>query len=582
MATLTRMLDDVVGRCGGKVALKSMETGKESTFGALRKDAMKVAGALRFGCGVGVGDRVAIMGKGPEFLQGEFGILYSGAAAVLMNEKPRPKGLLAEQLKFTDPKVILTQGAYVERFRNQDSGGRKIIVLEEVLGEEGEIPEVEPGVGDHDLATLIFSSGTSAESARAFNVIGLTHNNVASNISGSAHLLDLVKPGPFMAGLAQQDHSFESMMEKAMLLYAGVPLFFTDVGRFMKNGDGEKANPKCMPMVPSFAKRIMVRIKKDMKKRGDKTYEKFEKAIKNSVEFYRGWLHNGLVNPVKGVKHLIAERVCYRKIRGGLQKIFGNNRLYLVGGSASIDGDVEEFLCAIGVPVSQGFGLTETSPVISVSFPGRKGMRFGSSGRAIPNVDVRIAELGTSSEMPVGDSGEILVRGPSVFGSYFRDPKKTEKSFVDGWFRTGDLGKVDGKGFLYITGRAKRLLVFEGGGKANPEPIEAHYEHADPISRLICVVGKHKKHAVAFAVPTPEIIEQIGDGRRTEDSVLEDALGVLSDSGERFGVILSKAMGNVRLLTDFDEGKYMTRTRKLRFALFEKDYAGLIAGMYGI
>jgi long-chain acyl-CoA synthetase len=186
----------------------------------------------------------------------------------------------------------------------------------------------------------------------------------------------------------------------------------------------------------------------------------------------------------------LADRLVFGKVREAL----GGRVRYLVSGSAPLATDVAEFFCAVGLPIVEGYGLTETAPILSVNPPAAP--RAGSAGRSLPGVELRIA-----------DDGEILARGPNLMTGYYNKPQATADVLRDGWFHTGDIGAIDQDGYLSITDRKKDLLVTSGGKKIAPQPIEATLKRSPLVSEAV-VLGERRKFIAALIVPDFAALEK--------------------------------------------------------------------------
>ena len=186
----------------------------------------------------------------------------------------------------------------------------------------------------------------------------------------------------------------------------------------------------------------------------------------------------------------VADHLVFAKIRDGL----GGRIRYLVSGSAPLSGDIAEFFQGIGLPIIEGYGLTETSPILTVNPPAAP--RVGTVGRALPGVELRIAE-----------DGEILARGPNIMSGYYNKPEATAEALRDGWFHTGDIGTIDEHGYLRITDRKKDLLVTSGGKKIAPQPIEAVIKR-NPLVAEAVLLGDRRKYAAALIVPNFPALER--------------------------------------------------------------------------
>jgi long-chain acyl-CoA synthetase len=192
---------------------------------------------------------------------------------------------------------------------------------------------------------------------------------------------------------------------------------------------------------------------------------------------------DGRLDPATRLRHLIADALVLRKLRARV----GGRLHYFISGSAPLARDIAEFFHGAGIPILEGYGLTETSPVIAVNT--FQHLRLGSVGRPLPGVEVRIA-----------DDGEILARGENVMQGYFKKPEQTAEALVDGWFHTGDIGHLDAEGFLHITDRKKDLIATAGGKKVAPQPIEGRLKQSKFVSEAV-VVGNRRPFISLLIVP---------------------------------------------------------------------------------
>ena len=573
--TLVSLVDNSAEKFPKRIAITSEITGEQYTYPQLRENSLRISNAL-LQRGIGKGDYIAVISDNiPEFIFADYGILYTGAASVPINQNLKPENLLEDYLRFVKPKVILAEGKYTEKVRRY-SNGTPIISLEEALKAEPKRPDVE--ISQDDIAAIIFSSGTSSETERAFKAIQLSHENLASNIISNEDLIiraekrDGVSQGVYITGLVRQWHSFEYMVQKAFL-YGGALLDFTNIQRFQKGNSGAQINPHYMLMVPKFANVLMNEIKEQIKNKSEKTYKLFNWFLENSNQYNYEWVNNGKFDSKKWLLHQVAEQLFYKKIRKELEKKFGKNLLYMVGGSAPLPLETQMFFESIGMPIYQGYGLTETSPVVSVNTPEKK--RFGSSGKPIEGVDVMIAEQESTKNRKIriteeGKEGLILTKGPNVFKGYLNDEAATLKSFIGGWFNTGDLGFMK-EGYLYVTGREDYICKLNGE-KTNPSRIETHYS-ARGLDILL--VGNKQNNDGAFIIADSKMKKRLKEGLQEKELISEVCNNQLADSKQKFGINFSPR--NVAIITDLDEHPELTTgTLKVRRKLVEKHYASLI------
>lgn len=580
MPTIVSLLEERVRSSKSNVAVRDLN-GQSFTYGDIWRNSNRVASYLaanRLKRGDNIG---LISGNEPSFLFGDLGILRLGATSVLINQALEPRELLLEYVRHTNVAAILAADRFIGATVDAVQSSVPVLSLEQCM--QCTPSFINEEISEDDPATVIFSSGTSAKTARSFKAVVLTHGNIASNILAVRHLDDVMPEGPYMTGIADQWHSFEYMVQKTMM-FLGRELYFGNKVNIAKSAC--TINPAAMIMVPRMANLTMEAITRDIRKnKGDKVANMFLDFIDASSQYLMHTVNEGRIDILGYLRHTAGEMLCYRKVREGLKKRFGENRVFLIGGSAPLDIKTQLFFAAIGLPIYQGFGLTETSPVISVNMPPLRGnYKFGSSGKVIPGVAVKILDPDTLAEMPTGREGAIYVMGPNVFHSYYGDPELTAqvKRQIPGsngiWFNTEDAGTLDEKGYLSITGRLKRLIVLENGNKVNPVPIETEYENKGHVSRLVCV-GEGKKYVAAIVIPKKSSLEEIAAGSLTRERMEAEIMQMLTARDYGKDVDLSK------LAVDygFDEAniQFVTPgTMKLRFAIYLDSRKELIDGLY--
>jgi len=337
--------------------------------------------------------------------------------------------------------------------------------------------ELKNSVKPDDIATIIYTSGTTGVPKGVM----LTHNNIASNVQNSLDRLPFDVNrflGERVLSYLPLSHVFERMIEY-MYISMGCEIFFIETIDEIKD-DFLHVKPFFFATVP----RLLEKVQTGVKVRG----QEFSGLKKNLYYWaiYRTEEYDP-ENPPKGldaIKHKIADKLIYSKIR----EMFGGNLSGVVSGGAALSPEVFRFMNAIGIICVQGYGLTETSPVISVQTPGS--MRVGTSGKPLADVDVKIA-----------DDKEILVRGPNIMKGYYKLPEQTKEVFdEDGWFKTGDVGKIDEDGFIYITDRKKSMFKLSTGKYVAPQNVENKLQNSGFIDQVV-VIGFQRKFCSALIIP---------------------------------------------------------------------------------
>jgi len=336
-----------------------------------------------------------------------------------------------------------------------------------------------------DIASVIYTSGTMG---RPQGVI-LTHANLVSNIQCTAKVYPLSSSDVLISFLPLS-HVFERMVE-FFCFWKGVTIAYAESLETLPQNLRE-VRPTVMAVVPRVLEKIQARVMDSVRQLPAFKQKLFYWALKVGKQCIPFVLEGRTPPFGLRLKRALSDRLVCAKVREQL----GGRVYMLISGAAPLWKELAEFFYALGLPVYEGYGLTETSPVVSVNCPGR--VRLGTVGQVIPGVEVKLSEEEIDSEGRVGR--EILVRGPSVTGGYYHLDEVNRAAFADGWFRTGDLGTYDADGYLKITGRKKNLFKTSGGKYVSPEKLESLFQ-GDPYIHQIAVLGDGRKFIGALIVP---------------------------------------------------------------------------------
>jgi long-chain acyl-CoA synthetase len=474
----------------------------------------KVAGTIRALQHVGIrkGDRVAILSENrPEWSIADFAILLLGAVTV-----PVYATLTPEQTAFTlrDSGAMLIFVSTEHQLRKvrtilAQTQVQKIVVMDPVQTDHIETERLEmPGatpvpcvrmndffaqapaaldpqsealarsIQPDDLATIIYTSGTTGVSKGAM----LTHGNIASNINCSLRGFD-IHPGLISISFLPLSHVTARHVDFS-LLYHGVTLAYCP---FIENLTQTflEVHPSLCISVPRVYEKIHA--KTEISARGFPKHSIYCWALSvgraNKPAILAG-------KTPASPSWKLANKLVFSKIREGL----GGNVETFISGGAPLGRELAEWFATVGIRIHEGYGLTETSPVIAVNTPFNH--RIGTVGKILPNIEVRIAE-----------DGEILVRGPSVFKGYWNRPEETENAFQDGWFKTGDIGHIDANGYLSVTDRKKELIKTSGGKFIAPQPIENSLK-LNPLIASAAILGDKRKFAFVIVSPNFALLEE--------------------------------------------------------------------------
>jgi len=340
-------------------------------------------------------------------------------------------------------------------------------------------------VRPEDTASIIYTSGTMGQPQGVI----LTHANIVSNIKSTAEVFPLSSSDVLISYLPLS-HVFERMVEY-FCFWKGVCIAYAE-GLDTLAENLLEVRPTVMAVVPRVLEKIQGKVTDGVRQLPAFKRRLFYWALEVGKQ-YIPFLLEGRTAPLGlRLKRALADRLVFSKVREQL----GGRVNMLISGAAPLSQDLAEFFYALGLAVYEGYGLTETSPVVAVNCPGRT--KLGTVGRVIPGVEVKLSEEEVDSEGRVGR--EIMVRGASITSGYHHLEEVNRSSFVDGWFRTGDLGSFDSDGYLKITGRKKNLFKTSGGKYVSPEKLENLFQ-GDPYVYQIAVLGDGRKYVGALIVP---------------------------------------------------------------------------------
>lgn len=417
-----------------------------------------------------------------------------------------------------------------------------------------------------DVATLIYTSGTTGEPKGVM----LTHNNIISNVIDAGEKYEFSEQDIPLSVLPLS-HVFE---RSAMYLYIynGMSVYYAESIERVPNNLRE-VRPTIFVGVPRIFEKVYAKAKLQAAQAGGLKERIFEWAIDLAKDVALRQARNEQLSAIDSAKHRLADRLVYRKLR----EFFGGRLRFCITGGAALSDDIFLIFTGSGISIMQGYGLTETSPVISSNNP--YGVKLGTVGRPIRNVKVRIAE-----------DGEIETTGPGVMLGYYKKDEATRESFTeDGWFRTGDIGQIDEDGYLKITDRKKELFKTSGGKYIAPSPIEQLLRSSRFVSQAV-LIGNERKFASALIVPNFEMLDSYAKHKGFEpmtpaeycrDKRIIDLFGrqireATAGLG-KFETVKTFRLLERELTVD---GGELTPTMKLRRRIVDEKYKALIDEMY--
>jgi long-chain acyl-CoA synthetase len=478
--------------------------------------------------GIQKSDRLALLAEGrSEWLISELSCLYLGAIDVPLSVKLNEPNELKFRINHSECSWIITSQRQLNKIRDIRSelkSVKKIIVIGsstdlredeiayETIFNRGkelkhdkieEFNQVWNSVENNDIANISYTSGTTADPKG----IMLSHRNYTSNVEQAGSLLEV--PESYLSLLILPwDHSFAHTVGLYTLMKNGASIAVVELGKTLmetlKNipKNIKEIKPTFLLSVPALAKNFRKNIEKGISEKGPKIEKLFNNALEtaykyNGIGWDKGKGNRALLKPLLW----IYDKILFSKIREG----FGGRLEFFIGGGALLDIDLQKFFYAIGIPMYQGYGLSEAAPIISSNAPHKH--KLGSSGFIAQPMELKICD-DNGNEVAMGEKGEIVVKGENVMLGYWKNEKATAETLKDGWLYTGDMGYMDSDDFLYVLGRFKSLLIGNDGEKFSPEGIEEALVEQSPFIEQCMLYNNQNAYTVGFVVPDKAYIKK--------------------------------------------------------------------------
>lgn len=582
----------------------------ETTFEQTRLEAYRVAAGL-MSLGINKGDRISLLSEGRNlWVIGELGILYAGAVNVPLSIKLEEGSDLVFRIRHSDSRFVMVSGSQLPKIRRIVSelpALEKIIVFDEIedrrdneitmsevlaLGDAflkehpGELEARYKSIGPDDYANISYTSGTTADPKG----ILLTHRNYTANVE-QAHSVVAIEPDSVMLIILPLDHCFAHVAGfYTMMSYCGsiatVPVGKTPMAALRNIPMAIKeVRPHVMLSVPALARNFKKNIETAIKAKGPKVEKLYNFALNLAISYNKEYYNRGGILQI-WKKPLIAifDKLIFKTVRQNL----GGRMQFFIGGGALLDIELQRYYCAIGIPMFQGYGLSEATPIISANSAGH--CIFGSSGRVVKPMDIKICD-GDGKSLPYGERGEIVVRGENVMAGYWKNPVSTAETVVDGWLHTGDMGYMRDEEFLYVVGRFKSLLISADGEKYSPEGFEDSLTDGSKYIDQVVLHNNQDPYTTVIVVPNKEALKEYVkssnhgidiDSREAKELMLkkiQDEVNSYRKGGSRAGMFPERWLPAAIIVADepFTEQNHMVNsTMKIVRGKVEKHYADRI------
>ena len=602
------------------VYLREKVNGKwtEITQEQTRKEAYRIGAGL-ISLGLKKGDKIALLSESRAmWILAELGAMYAGATDVPLSVNLGEGKDLVFRINHSESKWILVSGNHLPKIRAilpECPNVEKVIVFDDTAFDYDRLEEKEirmsdiqkmgdgflkahmdeftaryKSVGPDDYANISYTSGTTADPKG----ILLTHRNYTANVEQGNSVIS-VGENATMLIILPLDHCFAHVAGMYTMMYYGGSIAFVPIGKnalaTLRNVTTaiSETRPHVMLSVPALARNFKKNIETGIKKQGPKVEKLFNFALQNAIKYNREYYNRGTGGTFwrKPLVDLF-DKILFKKVR----ESFGGRMQFFVGGGALLDIELQRFFCAVGMPMFQGYGLTEATPIICANAAGHA--RFGSSGRLVKPMDCVILDA-EGKEVPHGTRGEIVIRGENVMAGYWKNPKATADTIVDGWLHTGDMGYIcpEDPEFLYVVGRFKSLLISSDGEKYSPEGFEDNLTESSPFVNACVLHNNQNPFCVALVVPDKaalkEAVEKKGlqadseEGRKAMLALIQAEVDSYKKGGRHEGMFPERWLPSAIGICDEEftiANKMMNSTMKIVRGKVEEHYASLLDYLY--
>ena len=591
---------------------------KEITQGQTREEAYRIGAGL-MSLGLKKGDKIALLSESRAmWILAELGAMYAGAVDVPLSVNLGEGKDLIFRINHSDSKWILVSGNHLPKIRailDECPAVEKVIVFDDTAFDydslepkEIRMSEIQKmgdeflkahradfearyrSIGPDDYANISYTSGTTADPKG----ILLTHRNYTANVEQGNSVIS-VDFNAVMLIILPLDHCFAHVAGMYTMMIYGGSIGFVPIGKnamaTLKNIPTaiSELRPHVMLSVPALARNFKKNIENGIKKQGAFTQKLFAFAVSNAIKYNKEYYNRGTGGTFwRAPLVKLFDKILFSKVR----ESFGGRMQFFVGGGALLDIELQRFFCAVGMPMFQGYGLTEATPIICANSAGHA--RFGSSGRIVKPMDCVILDA-EGKEVPHGVKGEIVIRGENVMAGYWKNPKATADTIVDGWLHTGDMGYIcpDDPEFLYVVGRFKSLLISSDGEKYSPEGYEDNLTETSKWVSACVLHNDQKPFCVALIVPDRMALAEAckargfdadsEEGKRYMLSLIQADADSYKKGGKHEGMFPERWLPSAIGICDEEftlANKMMNSTMKIVRGKVEEHYASLLDYLY--
>lgn len=487
--------------------------------------------------GVQPKDHVALLSEGRnQWVISELAILYNHAVDIPLSVKLEAKEILF-RINHSESKYLIVsqqQTHKIDKIRDELQHIEKIIYLdnnapegksninytdlkkmgEELLSKSPEIiSERKKQIKNDSWANITYTSGTTADPKG----IILTHRNYTANVEQAYSLMDIPEYYKTLL-ILPLDHCFAHVAGIYSFMGKGASMAMVEAGKTplqtLKNipKNIREVRPHLLLSVPALAKNFKKNIDTGIREKGNVMYNMYKAALNNAYKYNKEGYNKGKgLSALRAPLHWLFDKILFKKIR----QVFGGNLKFFIGGGALLDIELQRYFYAIGIPMMQGYGLSEATPIISSNALHKH--KLGSSGFLVSDLDIKICDE-DGKTLPVGQKGEIVVKGENVMFGYWKNEKATKETIKDGWLYTGDMGYIDKDDFLYVLGRFKSLLIASDGEKYSPEAIEESLVGKTKYIDQVVLHNNQDPYTVGLIYPNHKALERALQEKSTDYS----------------------------------------------------------------
>ena len=519
----------------------------ETTFRETREEAYRIGAGL-MQLGLQKGDKVSLLSQGRNlWITSELGILYAGGVNVPLSIKLTESTDLLFRIQHSDSRFVIVSEQQLPKIRKIIADCpkvEKIIVLDPIVDyQANELPiseviamgeaylqehaddfrAVYESIQPDDYANISYTSGTTADPKG----ILLTHRNYTANVEQGSSVITCEK-GDVMLIILPLDHCFAHVAGfYTMMSYGGsiatVPVGKTAIATLKNIPTAiREVRPMLMLSVPALARNFRKNIETSIKAKGKVVERLYEFALHNAIAYNKEYWNRGGWQAWRWPLVKLFDKIIFKAVREG----FGGRMRFFVGGGALLDIELQRYFCAVGMPMFQGYGLSEATPIICANSMGHA--IFGSSGRIVQPLDLKICN-DEGQEVPHGQKGEIVIKGENVMAGYWKNPESTAKTVVDGWLHTGDMGYISDQhpGYLWVVGRFKSLLISADGEKYSPEGFEDSLTDGSKYIEQVILHNNQDPYTIVLIVPNKDTLREFVKHKGLDAQSLEGKKAML-------------------------------------------------------